>query len=79
MSEPNRFRENHLRRKFKGVLDRLMGADGLHIERPRPSGSRLEFTSLTLTDSILTRFRSTFTRGLEVTGGGTSLVRVYNA
>jgi hypothetical protein len=33
----------------------------------------------TQADSILTRFRSTSRTGLEVTGGGTSQVCVYNA
>jgi len=76
MSDPNRPRENRLKSKFKGLLDRLMGADHLRIERPRPSGSRLEFMTPTHSDSMLTRFRSTFT---GVLGEGTSLVRVYNA
>jgi hypothetical protein len=80
MSDPNRPRENRLKDKFKGLLDRLMGADRLRSERPRPSSSRLEFMTLTPADNILTTFRSTFTRGLEVTaGGGMSLVCVYNA
>ena len=30
-------------------------------------------------DNVLMRFRSTSIRGLEVTGGGTALVCVYNA
>ena len=79
MSDPNRPRENRLKGKFKGLLDRLMGADPQRNERPRPGGLRLEFMTPTLADSILTRFRSTFTRALEVTRGGTSVVRVYNA
>ena len=53
MSDPNRPRENRLKGKFKGLLGRLMGAD---LERPRPSGSRLEFVTPTLADNILTRF-----------------------
>jgi hypothetical protein len=80
MSDPNLPFENRLKGKFKGLLDRLMGADRLrNSERPRLIGSRLEVMTLTLADSILTRFRSTFTRALEVTGRGTSPVRVYNA
>ena len=46
MSDPNRFRENRLRGKFKGLLDRFMGADCLRIECPRPSGLRLDFITL---------------------------------
>ena len=76
MSDPNRLHGNRLKGKFEGLLDRLMGADRQQNERPRPSGSRLEFMTPTLADSILTRFRSTFTSTLA--GGGTSLVRLYN-
>ena len=43
MSDANRPRENRLKGKFKGLLDRLVGADRLRIEHQRPSGSRLEF------------------------------------
>ena len=79
MFDPNRGRENRLKGKFKGLLDPLTGVDRLRNEHPRPTGSRWEFMTPTLVDSILTRFRSTFTRALEVTRGGTSVVRVYNA
>ena len=74
MSDPNRPRENRLTGKFKGLLNRLMGADRLRAERPRPSGSRLEFMASMLADSMLTRSRSPYMRGLDVTGGGMSLV-----
>ena len=42
MSDPNRPRENHLKGKFKGLLDYLMGADRPNDERP--GGSRLTGT-----------------------------------
>ena len=76
MSDPNLPGDNRLKGKFKGLLDRLMGADHLRIECPRPSGSRLEFMAPTLADSMLMKFRSTYTGALEVTGEGTSLVCV---
>jgi len=79
MSDPNHPHENRLKGKFKGLFNWLMGADHLHNEHPCPSGSRFEFMTPMLADSILTRFRSTFTRVPEVIGGGTSLVHVYNA
>ena len=76
MSDSNRPRENRLKGKFKGLLDRLMGADRPRDKRPHTSGSRLEVMTPTLEDSILTRFRSTFMRGPEDTGGGMALVCV---
>ena len=72
MSDLNRPHENRLKRKFEGLLDRPMGADRPHNERP--VGSRLEFMSPIPTDSILTTYRSMFTRVPEVMGEGTSLV-----
>ena len=69
MSDPNHSRQSRLKGKFKGLLDRLTGADNPRNERP--SGSRLEFMTPILADSILT---STFTRALGVTGEGSSLV-----
>ncbi|EDR00189.1 uncharacterized protein LACBIDRAFT_314771 [Laccaria bicolor S238N-H82] len=68
MSDSSCPRENHLKGKFKGMLDQLMGAD-----RPCPTASRLEFMTPTLTDSILMRFRSIM-RVPGVMGGGMSLV-----
>ncbi|KIK00408.1 hypothetical protein K443DRAFT_31587, partial [Laccaria amethystina LaAM-08-1] len=65
-------RENCLKRKFKGLLDRLMGADDQLDERP--GGSRLEFMKPMPANSILTRFRPMFTRAPQATGEGTSLV-----
>jgi hypothetical protein len=72
MSALNRPRENRLKGKFKGLFDRLMGAN--HPNDERPGSSRLEFMIPSCADGILTRSRSMFTRAPEVTGEGTSLV-----
>jgi hypothetical protein len=72
MSDLNRPHENRLKGKFKGLLHRLMGANRPRDERA--GGSRLAFMTPIPTDSILTRYRSTFTRAPQVTGEGTSLV-----
>ena len=39
MSDPNRPRENHLKGKFKGLLDYFMGADHPNDERSRFTGT----------------------------------------
>jgi len=78
MPDSNSPHENHLKGRFRGLLDWLMSTDRPPNEHPHPSSSRLEFMTPTLADSILTRYRSTFMRGPEVTGGGMSLVCVYN-
>ena len=54
MSDLNRPRENRLKGKFKGLLNRLMGADRPRDERSL--GSRLEFMTSVPTNSILTRY-----------------------
>ena len=40
MFNPNRPREKRLKGKFKRLLDRLMGADRLRNDHPRPGGLR---------------------------------------
>ena len=69
MSDPDHSRQSRLKGKFKGLLDRLMGADSPRNERP--SGSRLEFMTPIPAETILT---SMFTRVVGVTGEGASLV-----
>jgi hypothetical protein len=71
MSDFNHPCENRLKGKFKGLLDRFMGADCSHDEHP--GNSRSEFLTPTCAD-ILTGSRLMFTRGPEVTGEDTSLV-----
>ena len=72
MSDLNHPRENRLKGKFKGLLDRFMGADRSHDERP--SGSRLESPNPMPTNNIMMETRSMCTRGPEVMGEATSLV-----
>jgi hypothetical protein len=72
MSDLNRPHENRLKGKFKGLFGRLMGADRPPNERS--GSSRLAFMTPIPTDSILTRYRSTFTRAPQATGEETSLV-----
>jgi hypothetical protein len=72
MTDLNHPHESRLKGKFKGLLDRLMGANRPRDERR--GGSRLAFMTPIRTGNILTRYRSVFTRAPQVTGEGTSLV-----